>query len=104
VPVQVLDGITGSAVGVLTPLIIADLTKGTGRFNLAQGIVGTFSGIGAALGTTASGYVAQSLGGAAGFYFIIGVALAAVAVCWALMPETKAAGTVPEAAAMGEGR
>jgi MFS family permease len=73
------------------PLVIADITKGTGRFNLGQGIVGTFSGIGAALSTTVSGYVAQSFGGAAGFYAMMGVALAAVAVCWVFMPETRGA-------------
>jgi sugar phosphate permease len=82
-----LDGISGAVMGVLTPLVIADIMKGTGRFNLGQGIVGTFSGIGAALSTTVSGYVAQSFGGAAGFYTMMGVALAAVAVCWAFMPE-----------------
>jgi MFS family permease len=96
VAVQVLDGISGAVIGVLTPLVIADITTGTGRFNLGQGIVGTFSGIGAALSTTLLGYVAQSLGRAAGFYAIMGVALAAVAVCWAFMPETKAARAGPE--------
>src|SRR5262249_35927955 len=44
---QALDGISATALGVLTALIIADLTGSTGRFNLAQGIVGTASGIGA---------------------------------------------------------
>ena len=87
--VQLLDGISGAVLGVLTPLVISDLTKGSGRFNLGQGIVGTFSGIGAALSTTLSGYVAESFGGAAGFWAIMGVALAAVAICWAFMPETR---------------
>ena len=63
----------------------------------------TFSGIGAALSTTVSGYVAQSFGGAAGFYAMMGVALAAVAVCWAFMPETRGARSVPELGAVGEG-
>ncbi len=39
---QVLDGLSGATLGVLTALIIADLTTRTGRFNLAQGLVGTF--------------------------------------------------------------
>ncbi len=89
VAVQLLDGVSAAAIGVLTPVIIADVTKGSGRFNLAQGIVGTFSGIGAALSTTLTGYVAQSFGDRAGFYAIMGVAVAALAVCWAFMPETK---------------
>ena len=94
--VQLLDGVSGAAIGVLTPVVIADVTKGTGRFNLAQGVVGTFSGIGAALSTTLSGYITQSFGNAAGFSAITGVAIAAVAVCWAFMPETKDAGTKPQ--------
>jgi MFS family permease len=96
VVVQVLDGVSGAAIGVLTPVVIADVTKGTGRFNLAQGVVGTFSGIGAALSTTLSGYVTQDFGNATGFYAITGVAIAAVAVCWAFMPETKDARAKPE--------
>jgi MFS family permease len=87
--VQLLDGVSGAAIGVLTPVVIADVTKGTGRFNLAQGVVGTFSGIGAALSTTLSGYITQGFGNEAGFYTITGVAIAAVVVCWIFMPETK---------------
>jgi MFS family permease len=103
VAVQVFDGISAAVIGVLTPLVIADITKGTGRFNLGQGIVGTFSGIGAAISTTLSGYVAQRFGSAAGFYAIMGVALAAVAVCWAFMPETKGARSVTEHGTVGVG-
>src|SRR5271168_3140549 len=65
---QVLDGVSGAMLGVLTALIIADLTMGTGRFNLAQGFVGTMSGVGASLSPTLSGLVAESLGRAAGFF------------------------------------
>jgi predicted MFS family arabinose efflux permease len=75
---QVLDGVSGTMLGVLTALIVADLTKGTGRFNLAQGFVGTVSGVGASLSTTLSSLVAASLGRAAGFLGIAAVALAAV--------------------------
>ena len=89
VAAQTFSGISGAVIGVLTPLIVADVTKGTGRFNLGQGIVGTVSGIGAALSTTVSGFVAQRFGAAAGFYVMAGVALLAVAVCWVFMPETK---------------
>jgi MFS family permease len=86
---QILDGVSGTMLGVLTALIIADLTMGTGRFNLAQGFVGTMSGIGASLSTTLSGLVAGSLGRAAGFLGIAAVALAGVLLMWFLMPETK---------------
>jgi MFS family permease len=86
---QVLDGVSGTMLGVLTALVIADLTQGTGRFNLAQGIVGTMSGIGASLSTTLSSQIAGSLGRAAGFLGISVVALAALLMLWSLMPETN---------------
>jgi MFS family permease len=86
---QLLDGVSGTMLGVLTALIVADLTRGTGRFNLAQGFVGTISGIGASLSTTLSGLVAGSLGRAVGFLGIAAVALAAVLLLWLLMPETN---------------
>jgi predicted MFS family arabinose efflux permease len=86
---QVLDGVSGTMLGVLTALVIADLTKGTGRFNLAQGFVGTMSGVGASLSTTLSSQIAGSLGRAAGFLGIAVVALAALLMLWSLMPETN---------------
>jgi MFS family permease len=89
VPVQLLDGVSGSVLGVLTALIIADLTKGTGRFNLAQGFVGTLAGIGAALSTTFFGLVVQHSGSAVGFISIAAVALSTVLIIWLRMPETK---------------
>src|SRR5438105_8835725 len=86
---QLLDGISGAVLGVLTALVIADVTGGTGRFNLAQGIVGTASGIGASLGTTLFGVVAASFGRTAVFLSIASVALLAVAILWVFMPETR---------------
>jgi MFS family permease len=89
VAAQILDGVSGTMLGVLTALIVADLTMGTGRFNLAQGFVGTMSGIGASLSTTLSGLVAGSLGRAPGFLGIAAIALAAVLLLWLRMPETN---------------
>jgi MFS family permease len=86
--IQLLDGISGSTLGVLTALIVADLTNGTGRFNLAQGFVGTLSGIGAALSTTFFSLVAEKLGEAIGFVSIACAALILVLIVWFWMPET----------------
>jgi hypothetical protein len=47
VVIEVLDGTTGAVVTVLTVLVITDFTTGTGRFNLAQGVLGTFTILGA---------------------------------------------------------
>ncbi len=89
VALQLLDGLSGATLGVLTALVVADLTAGTGRFNLAQGLVGTLSGIGASLSTSLSGVVVQTFGRAAGLLSVTAVGLLAVAVVLAFMPETK---------------
>jgi MFS family permease len=91
VPIQMLDGWTAAIMGVLTTLVIADLTKGTGRFNLAQGLVGTLSGVGASLSTSVSGFVVERFGQVTGFLSVTTIALMAVAILWAFMPETNAA-------------
>lgn len=94
--IQVLDGISGSVLGVLTALIVADLTSGTGRFNLAQGFVGMVAGIGATLSTTFFGLVVVNFGSTIGFLSIAAAALSTVLLAWLLMPETKPAGEKSE--------
>ena len=86
--IQLLDGVSGSMLGVLTALIVADLTKGTGRFNLAQGFVGKLSGIGGSLSTTFFSLVSENFGGVVGFISIACVALTLVLIVWFWMPET----------------
>ena len=89
VGVQILDGVSGTVLGVLQALVIADLTRGTGRFNLAQGFAGVASGIGASISTALFGLIAETLGRAGTFLAMALVGCAAVAIVWALMPETK---------------
>src|SRR5882724_11363232 len=62
VAVQLFDGITAAVFAVMVPLIVADVAFGSGHFNLAQGIVGTATGIGASLSTVLAGYVADRFG------------------------------------------
>ena len=89
--VQVLDGLTAAVFGVMVPLIIADLTRGTGHFNLGQGIVGTTTGIGASLSTTLAGYVSDHVGSQFAFLGLAGVAAVGLAAVWLLLPETRPA-------------
>jgi predicted MFS family arabinose efflux permease len=89
VAVQLLDGLTASVFGVMVPLIIADLTRGTGHFNLGQGIVGTATGIGASLSTTLAGYTSDQLGSEYAFLGLAAVATVGLAAVWLLMPETR---------------
>jgi MFS family permease len=89
VAVQLLDGLTASVFGVMVPLIIADLTRGTGPFNLGQGIVGTTTGIGASLSTTFAGYTSDHFGSEFAFLGLASVAALGLAAVWFLLPETR---------------
>jgi len=86
---QLLSGITGAIIGVMTTLVIADLTARTGRFNLAQGAVGAMIGVAASVSTLATGFLFQGIGPAGGFIAIAAVAGAATALIWAFISETK---------------
>ena len=86
---QLLSGITGAIIGVLTVIVIADLTAGTGQFNLAQGAVGAAIGIAASLSTLITGFLFQGIGPAGGFITIAAVAGAATALIWKFVTETK---------------
>jgi MFS family permease len=86
---QLLNGVTGAIIGVLTVLVITDLTAGTGRFNLAQGAVGAMMGLAASLSTLATGYFFQGFGQVSGFIAIAAVASAATALLWVFLSETK---------------
>ncbi len=89
VSVQLLDGVGAGIFNVMQLLIIADLTKGTGRFNLAQGAIGTAVGIGASLSNSLAGFVAKSAGYNASFLTMAAIAAIALAFFWFFMPETK---------------
>ena len=104
VGIQVLDGVGAGMFGVVSVLVIADLTRGTGRFNLTLGAIATAVGIGAALSQTIAGSIVHHFSDSAGFLFLAIVATAAFVILWLLMPETLGwderakAGTVTSAA------
>jgi MFS family permease len=89
VSVQILDGVAGGIFGVLSILMIADLTRGTGRFNLTQGMLNTAVGIGAGLSNLLAGVVVQRAGYNAGFLMLAAIATVALTVFWLCVPETK---------------
>jgi MFS family permease len=75
---EVLDGLTGAIVGVMVPLVVADITHRGGRFNFAMGLVGMAMMLGAALSTAMTGFIVERLGATSAF---IALAAAAVAGC-----------------------
>ena len=89
VVVQMLDGISATVLGVLVPLTIADITRTTGHFNLAQGTVGCAVGIGASISTTVAGLLADNYGTHSAFIAMTIVAALGLATVALLMPETR---------------
>jgi MFS family permease len=89
VAVQVFDGITAAVLSVMIPLIVADVAFGSGHFNLAQGIVGTATGIGASLSTVLAGYVSDKFGSSVAFTGLAGIAALGLVMIWLVMPETR---------------
>jgi len=89
VAIQLLDGVSAATLGVLVPLVLADVMRGSGHFNFAQGVVGAAVGIGASFSTTVAGYIADRLGSSGAFLFLACVAAAGLLVAIALMPETR---------------
>lgn len=88
VAVQMLDGVGAGIFGALFPVIVKDLTQGTGRFNVSLGALSTVFGLGAALSNSLAGFVVQQAGYDAAFLTLAGVAATALALLWLAMPET----------------
>jgi len=74
--------------GALFPLIVADLTRGTGRFNVSQGAIATAQGIGAALSSAVAGVIVVQFGYSAAFLTLSAIAAGTLAMFWWAMPET----------------
>jgi MFS family permease len=104
IPIQILDGLAATVFMIVAPLVVADVTRGTGRFNLAQGAIGTATAAGAALSTTATGFVVDRFGEAAGFRGLAAVALLGFVLLLVAMPETQARTDAQEPAASARRR
>jgi MFS family permease len=89
VAIQVLDGVGAGIFGVVSVLVIADLTRGSGRFNLTLGAISTAVGIGASLSQAIAGSIVHHFGFNAGFLFLAAVAAAALVILFLFMPETR---------------
>jgi predicted MFS family arabinose efflux permease len=87
--IQVLDGVAAGIFGVVSILIASDLMRGTGRFNLAQGLMALCIGVGAGLSNVVGEYAVQWFGYATGFLTLAGIAFCALLFFVVLMPETR---------------
>ncbi|AEU38798.1 MFS transporter [Granulicella mallensis] len=88
IAIQLLDGVANAIFGVVSVLVVADRTRGTGRFNLAQGGLATAVGLGAALSTSFGGKIIQHFSYSVSFLSLGAVAIFAVLVLLFGIPET----------------
>jgi MFS family permease len=87
--IQVLDGVTAAVFGVLVPLIVVDVTYGSGHFNLAQGIVGTATGVGASVSMLFAGHLGDRFGNEVAFFALATVAAIDFFFVLFVIPETR---------------
>jgi len=87
--IQVLDGVANAIFVVVSILVVSDLMRKTGRFNMAQGALGTAVGLGAALSNALGGVLAHRFGFSASFLGLAAIASIAFSLLWAAVPETK---------------
>jgi MFS family permease len=88
VSVQLLDGVGAGIFGALFPLVVADLTRGTGHFNVSQGAIATATGLGGALSAATAGFIVVKAGYSAAFLFLAAIAAIGLGLFVAMMPET----------------
>ncbi|KTS75454.1 MFS transporter [Pseudomonas oryzihabitans] len=89
VAVQLLDGVGAGIYGALMPVIVADLTRGSGRFNVSQGAIATAQGLGAAISATIAGIIIVRFGYSAAFTTLAAIAGLGFVLYLLLMPETR---------------
>ncbi len=93
VAVQLLDGIGAGIYGVVGVLVIADLARGSGRFNFALGAMAVAAGLGAASSNVVTGLVADYGGYDAGFVFLASVAI--VGLAWFAIAVGEPSKSIP---------
>jgi MFS family permease len=86
--IQALDGISAAALGVVAPLMIVDLTRTTGHFNLALGSAGAATAIGASVSTSMAGYLSDRFGFFSAFGVLAAIAFVGLVAVATAMPET----------------
>jgi MFS family permease len=93
ITVQLLDGVGAGLIGALFPVVVADLTRGSGHFNAAQGAVGTVHAVGGVISGALGGSIVVMAGYHAAFLTLAGFAAIGAVLFWVFMPETRTSST-----------
>jgi MFS family permease len=89
--IQLLDGVGAGLIGALFPIVVADLTRGSGHFAAAQGVVGTMHGIGSMVSMVLGGVLVVWAGYDTAFLVLASIAALGGILVWSAMPETRGA-------------
>jgi MFS family permease len=95
VGVQLLDGVGAGLIGALFPVVVADLSRGSGHFAAAQGAVGTVHALGGIVSGALAGLIAVRAGYDAAFLVLAAIAALGGALFWLAMPETRPVNDLP---------
>ncbi|WP_421846076.1 MFS transporter [Mycobacterium sp.] len=90
VGVQLLDGVGAGIFGALFPLVVQDVTHGTGHFNVSLGAITAATGIGAAISNLVAGSIVVAADYNTAFMSLGAIAGAGFALYLMAMPETAA--------------
>jgi hypothetical protein len=86
---QIIDGLSTAIFTIVVPLVISDVTRGTGHFNLTIGSAGAVLGLGASAGLALAGYVSDRFGLSPAFAVLAVAAGLALVLVWRCLPETR---------------
>jgi MFS family permease len=86
---QILDGLGGGLFDALLPLVLADIMRGTGRYNVSRGFISTVQGVGGSFSQVVAGFLVVQLGYETAFLGLAAIGVSALFVCVCAMPETN---------------
>eukprot|EP00545_Synedropsis_sp_CCMP1620_P002815 CAMPEP_0119027900 /NCGR_PEP_ID=MMETSP1176-20130426/37940_1 /TAXON_ID=265551 /ORGANISM="Synedropsis recta cf, Strain CCMP1620" /LENGTH=481 /DNA_ID=CAMNT_0006983919 /DNA_START=116 /DNA_END=1558 /DNA_ORIENTATION=+ len=85
---QILDGIGGGLCGLIHPYLVADLTFGSGRFNVVMGLTASCFGLGATLSNFLGQLMVEKYGHVASLLCSLALSIFPVLIFGCCMPET----------------
>jgi MFS family permease len=86
---QALGGVSAGLLAALSPLWLSDATRGSGRYNLAQGAMGTLRALGVTSSAVLSEFAVHHAGYGSAFIGCGVVGAAATALLWFALPDVS---------------
>lgn len=85
---QILDGLGGGFFSLIHPFLVADMTFGTGRFNVVMGLTASCFGLGATLSNFIGQHIVENYGHVASLLGSLVLSLIPIVIFGCFMPET----------------